>query len=210
MAFVVAFFAGQIQVTHSSDSESYLRLKFLVLFLAASCPEFEPHLGLLLALFLLALAGLQSLDAAGAHVRALLVLGKPDCSFGAALPVFRCFPHLDGAAHSLLDLLGVLPGVALRVVAYKNRLTKRDAVGDCVNGVLCAVSVLSASGAKVFQAVGLRLGPLNQSSIFVADLTGQLNAKVFAARCPHRGNKKVLFRCPLEPCGLYALIGCCV
>jgi hypothetical protein len=32
MAFFVAFFAGQIQVTHSGDSESYLRLKFLVLF----------------------------------------------------------------------------------------------------------------------------------------------------------------------------------
>src|ERR1035438_7985327 len=87
MAFSIAFFAGQIQVAHSGDSESNLRLKFLVLLLAASCPEFEPHLGLLLALLLFALAGLQSFDAAGAHVRALLVLGKPDCSLGAALPV---------------------------------------------------------------------------------------------------------------------------
>src|ERR1035437_1122455 len=113
MAFFVAFFAGQIQVTHTGNSESYLRLKFLVLLLAASCPEFEPHIGLLLALLLLALAGLQSFDAAGANVWALFILGKPDCSLGAALPVFRCFPHLDGAAHSLLDLLGVLPGVAL-------------------------------------------------------------------------------------------------
>jgi hypothetical protein len=115
--------------------------------------------------------------------------------------------YMDG---SLLDLLGVLPGVALRVVAYKYRLTKRDAVGDCVNGVLCAVSVLGASGAEVFQPIGLHLGPLNQSSVFVADLTGQFNAEVFAARCPHRGNKKVLFRCPFEPCCLHALIGFCV
>jgi hypothetical protein len=51
-------------------------------------------------------------------------------------------------------------------------LTKRDAVGDCVNGALCAVSILGATGAEVFQPVGLQLCPLNQSSIFVSYLTG--------------------------------------
>jgi len=123
------------------------------------------------------------------------------CQYSAAF-------HISTARRIPSRSLGVLPCVALRVVAYKNRLTERDAVGDCVNGVLCAVSVLSASGAEVFQSVGLHLGPLNQSSVFVADLTGQLDAKVFTARCPHRGNKKVLFGCPFEPCGLHALIGC--
>jgi hypothetical protein len=45
------------------------------------------------------------------------VLGEPDCSFGAVLPVLGSFPAFNRLSHAVLDLLGVLAGVAFGVVA---------------------------------------------------------------------------------------------
>ena len=77
----------------------------------------------------LALVGLDGLDAAGANVGPLLVLGVADGSGCAVCPVGRGIPHLDGAAHPVRDPLGVLACAAFGVVAYQDGLTEGDVIG---------------------------------------------------------------------------------
>jgi len=55
-------------------------------------------------------------------VGALFVSRVPDSSPGAILPVLRRLPHPHGAAHPVLDALGVLPRALLAVVSDEDRL----------------------------------------------------------------------------------------
>src|SRR3984957_2504203 len=132
-------------MAHASDAKGNLRLYFLVLFVGAFSPELEPHLGLLFVALLLALVCFQSLDAAMADAGKRLILRVAERSCRALFPVTDGLPHLDSLPHAVLDALGVLPGVAFAVVADENRLTKRDIVGDAVDGIMCALRVLDAA-----------------------------------------------------------------
>src|ERR1700722_3636311 len=145
-------------MAHASDAKGNLRLYFLVLFVGAFSPELEPHLGLLFVALLLALVGFQSLDAAMANAGKRLILGVVECPCCALFPVTGGLPHLDRLPHSVLDALGVLPGVALAVVADENRLTKRYIVGDALDGIMCALRVFDAAVFVVAESVGAFLG----------------------------------------------------
>ena len=121
-----------------------------------------PHLKELLRLgnsaFLFALVGLQRLDAAGANVRTLLVLGMTDSGIGAVCPILRGVPHLDGAAHSIVDPLNVFAVAAFRVMADKNRLAEGDAVRNSGNCFLRSVCILGAALAVVGESFAALLG----------------------------------------------------
>src|SRR5271168_1508956 len=104
----------------------------------------------------------------------------------ALFPVTGGLPHLDRLPHAVLDALGVLPGVAFAVVADENRLTKRNIVGDAVDGIMCALRVFDAAVFVVAETVGAFLGAVYEAPVFVFDLPGQLNKQILAAGCPHR------------------------
>src|SRR3984957_1973262 len=145
-------------MAHASDAKGNLRLYFLVLFVGAFSPELEPHLGLLFVALLLALVGFQSLNAAMADAGKRLILRVVECSCCALFPVTGGPPHLDRLPHAVLDALGVLPGMAFAVVADENRLTKRDIVGDVVDGIMRALRVFDTALFVFAETVGAFLG----------------------------------------------------
>src|SRR5580693_4502007 len=168
-------------MAHPSDAKSNLSLEFLVLFVGAFSPELEPHLGLLFVALLLALVGFQSLDAAVADAWKRFILRMVECSCCALFPVTGGLPHLDRLPHAVLDALGVLPGVAFAVVADENRLTKRDIVGDAVDGIMCALRVFDTALFVVVETVSAFLGAVHQAPVFVFDFPNQFNQQILAA-----------------------------
>lgn len=136
-----------------------------------------PHLKELLRLgnpaFLFALVGLQRLDAAGANVGTLLVLGMTDSGIGAICPILRGVPHLHGAAHPIVDPLNVFTVAAFRVMADKNGLAEGDTVCDGGNCLLRSVCILGTAGAVVGESFAALLGTVYKVCIFVVDLAAQ-------------------------------------
>ena len=112
---------------------------------------------------LLALVGLDGLDAAGAHVRPLLVLGMLDRSDGAVLPVLGRLEGLDGFAHAVRDALGVFACVALGVVADKDGLTERDAVRNAARLRRGALGFVGPALPVALEALGAIFGPVDQA-----------------------------------------------
>ena len=111
---------------------------------------------------LLALVGLDGLDAARAHVGAFLVLGVTDHSGGAVLPILGRLEGLHGFAHAVRDALGVFACVALGVMADKDGLTERDAVRDAAHLLRGALGFVGPALLVALEPLGAIFRPVDQ------------------------------------------------
>ena len=116
----------------------------------------------------------------------------------AVLPVLGRLPHLDGPAHAVLDLVGVAAGMALAVVANKDGLAERDAVGDGRDRLAGLLGVGCPLALVALESLGSLGGPLLQAGLLVADVAGQLGEQIFTGGSPD-SVEQVLLWCPAEP-----------
>src|SRR5262249_22636635 len=101
----------------------------------------------------------------------------------------RSFPQAHGPAHPVFDPLGVLAGVFLGMMAYKDRLPQRDPVGDGVHGGAGSLGLGATLVAVLLEALGPVLGAVDQGSILVVNLPAQLAGEVFTLRRPGRSDE---------------------
>jgi hypothetical protein len=115
---------------------------------------------------------------------------------------YHCSPAISaGEFHLRIDLLGVPP---LRVVADQDRLAEGDTVGDGIDRGLGPVGFRFPLVAVLFEPLGPLLG---QACIFVVDLAAEFEEQILPLRRPHGRYKEFLFRRPLEPGRLHAVVG---
>ena len=169
-------------------------------------PQLAQFLRLGLVLPGLAQVGLDALDAAMPHVRALLVLRVLLRRCGPALPVFARVPQLHRLSDAVTDALRILARPALAVVPDEDRLAKGDAIRNALDLGAHRVGLLAAALAVAVEAVGPVLGALHERAVFVVHLAAPFQHQVFAGRRPHRGHEKLLAGCPRKPRVLGALI----
>src|SRR5262245_45920216 len=110
-------------------------------------------------------------------------------TLGPIKPVLRSLPHLHGSPHTVLDLLRVLSGVFLGVVAHQDGLAKGYTVRDSLHSGLGTVGVIGTLIAVVLEPLGSLCGAVNQARVFVADLAAQLNKQVLAGGRPSWGHE---------------------
>jgi hypothetical protein len=92
-------------------------------------------------------------------------------------------------------------------MAYKNGLAERDSVRDGRDRVMRSVCIRGAFVAVFAETAASFLGPIDQCSIFIVDLSAHFGEKIFTVRCPHGRIEKLLLGSVRKSCFLHSCIG---
>src|SRR5262245_29534318 len=124
---------------------------------------------------------------------------------GPLFPVLRRLPQIDGFAHAVFDALGVLTGVALRMMVHNDRLTEGYPIHNMLHVGAGLVGLLAALVAVVLEAVGACFRAFDKAGVFIIDSATQFKQEVFSCRGPGGGKKAILLWCIAKPGLFHAL-----
>jgi hypothetical protein len=96
------------------------------------------------------------------------------------------------------------------VVAENDGLATLEPLGDGIDRVPCALCLCAPAALVALEAIGPILGALQEGSVFVVDLAGELEREVLALGGPTGGDELLELRCPLEAGRGDPSVGVCV